>query len=180
MKAEGIDQKDPRYMHLLKILKVQSAYHNLAPMPNTSFGSSQQNPPNDINHVVPSSQSSTPSKPTPPGQLTSYQLFQLKAQILAYKYLSRNLPLPPKLLNAIRTFSTRATQNLQQRQQEAARTQQALNIGIALAPTSSSSASQTTKPIPSTMASSQTATTVSQSAPQSMPIPVKQVKNFFQ
>lgn len=46
------------------------------------------------------------------GGLTGYQLFQLKAQILAYKYLSRNMALPAKLLSAIRTFSQQSQGNL--------------------------------------------------------------------
>eukprot|EP01119_Soliformovum_irregulare_P000784 TRINITY_DN10578_c0_g1_i3.p1 TRINITY_DN10578_c0_g1~~TRINITY_DN10578_c0_g1_i3.p1 ORF type:complete len:1288 (-),score=409.11 TRINITY_DN10578_c0_g1_i3:19-3882(-) len=52
-----------------------------------------------------------PPKPGPKIGITQYQLFQLKAQILAYKYLSRNMPLPPKLLSVIRTFSMKGNAN---------------------------------------------------------------------
>ncbi|PRP74645.1 putative global transcription activator SNF2L2-like [Planoprotostelium fungivorum] len=63
-------------------------------------------------------------QPPPGGQprgITSHQLFQLRAQILAFKYLSRNMALPNKLLAAIRTFSMRSLQQqnaLQQQQQQ--------------------------------------------------------------
>ena len=36
------------------------------------------------------------------GPFTQDQLIQLRAQILAYKYLSRNIPLPPNILQGIR------------------------------------------------------------------------------
>lgn len=67
------------------------------------------------------------------GGIPTAQLFQLKAQILAYKYLSRNLPLPPKLLSTIKNFSVKALQQqhtllqqkqLQQKQQQLAQQQQ--------------------------------------------------------
>jgi hypothetical protein len=55
----------------------------------------------------PQTSSATSDKKTP---LSSYQVFQLKAQIMAYKYLSKNMPLPPKLLTALRTFTLKAQQ----------------------------------------------------------------------
>eukprot|EP01117_Protostelium_nocturnum_P000340 TRINITY_DN103_c0_g4_i4.p1 TRINITY_DN103_c0_g4~~TRINITY_DN103_c0_g4_i4.p1 ORF type:complete len:1548 (-),score=441.14 TRINITY_DN103_c0_g4_i4:36-4301(-) len=53
-----------------------------------------------------------------PAGITSHQLFQLRAQILAFKYLSRNMALPSKLLAAIRTFSMRSLQYQSQIQQQ--------------------------------------------------------------
>src|SRR5690554_4965246 len=106
MRAQGINESDSRYATLLKILKTQTLYgHPMNPNPN-------YRPP-----ATPSP-SITP-KPSSAGKaagngINNYQLFQLKAQILAYKYLSRNMALPPKLLAAVRAFSLKAMQQQQQ------------------------------------------------------------------
>lgn len=114
MRARGIDKNDPRYMTLLKILKAQLLH-------GYSFTPTSGETSNGVTVSASNGPTSTGDKgmlKIGPGGITQYQLFQLKAQILAYKYLSRNLALPPKLLTAIRTFSMKALQQQQQQQQQ--------------------------------------------------------------
>lgn len=170
MKAQGMDQKDPRFLTILKILKVQSNLgHNLANLAsrsvsnNTTNNNSASRTGNQTTNgptVATTSTNSSSSKSSGSGQLSSYQLFQLKAQILAYKYLSRNLPLPPKLLNAIRTFSMRAMQSQQTKQQEVNKS------AVPLGPPQTPSASAST---PTSFASAMEWITPKPVAPQGTP-----------
>eukprot|EP01118_Nematostelium_gracile_P014389 TRINITY_DN5591_c0_g1_i2.p1 TRINITY_DN5591_c0_g1~~TRINITY_DN5591_c0_g1_i2.p1 ORF type:complete len:195 (-),score=62.52 TRINITY_DN5591_c0_g1_i2:263-847(-) len=123
---ERMDKNDPRYANLLQLLKLQQSVHGHHMSGSTSYKAptaqqqqqQQQQPANEKGPLKVGF-----------GGITSAQLFQLRAQILAYKYLSRNIALPPKLLLAIKAFSTRAhqhqqaitqQQNMQQHQQQLA------------------------------------------------------------
>jgi hypothetical protein len=63
-----------------------------------------------MGHIFNQSQQNTNGNQLPKQSISgvgSSQLFQLKAQILAFKYLPRNAPLPSKLLTAIRGFQAK-------------------------------------------------------------------------
>jgi hypothetical protein len=124
MKNSGLDNSDPRYQALLRVLKAhsnelqglirqQQQQANLAtkayPQTSTEMkeGVTVQPLPNAgmISDKV-ATNGVLPSKPAPTRPFTQEQLAQLRAQILAYKYLSRNLALPPALLAAIRSPNT--------------------------------------------------------------------------
>ncbi len=83
MKLKGLHIQDPnRYALLLKILRAQTQYYQ----------------------VVQSHQQSVTTTTIPSG-VSQHQVNQLNAQLVAYKYLSKNQPLPPKLLAAIRNHN---------------------------------------------------------------------------
>lgn len=86
MRASGIDQTDPRFIAIYKLLRA----HGVA-LP--ALDSEQR--------TVNSNNNNSKEMSAMSGQ----QMFQLKAQVLAYKYLSRNQPIPPKLLSALRGTS---------------------------------------------------------------------------
>lgn len=118
MRAQGVNESDLRYATLLKILKTQSLHgHPMNPNPN------YRPPATQSPSVTP--KHSSAGKVAGNG-INQYQLFQLKAQILAYKYLSRNMSLPPKLLAAVRAFSMKAMQHQQQNAQMQMHKQQQL------------------------------------------------------
>src|SRR5262245_25397208 len=102
---EQLKNEDPNHPNLpvfVKILRAQAQYANA----DNTFPNSGSNAP-----FVPPQQPQQQQQPPPPppsrapSSISQNQLLQLKAQILAYKYLVRNLALPPKLLSAIRNFN---------------------------------------------------------------------------
>lgn len=139
MKEQGTDPNHPLYVSLLKILKSQAYYYNFPQKsqqpPSSSVippNSSNGNPPPTVSNPFSPSPTTSHSISSPPNSyrtstsapsksgivirfpgglsLHPNQLLQLKAQILAYKYLSRNLPLPQRLLSALRSFSANRAQ----------------------------------------------------------------------
>ncbi len=109
MRASGIEQADPRYQALLRLLKQNASgastsgpltpKHYPGSTADQHVDSSQSNL--SVSQLeYPNSAYETGAKLK--GPFTLEQLQQLRAQILAFKYLSRNIPLPLVLLNAIK------------------------------------------------------------------------------
>eukprot|EP01114_Cavostelium_apophysatum_P002760 TRINITY_DN1244_c0_g1_i1.p1 TRINITY_DN1244_c0_g1~~TRINITY_DN1244_c0_g1_i1.p1 ORF type:complete len:1348 (-),score=431.50 TRINITY_DN1244_c0_g1_i1:91-4134(-) len=99
LKSQGVDAQDERYAALLKILKAQSLFgYNFQGITSDKAKSNGSGSSSSSGNIA------LNQLKVGPGGLTNYQLFQLKAQILAFKYLSKNVPLPAKLLGAIRNF----------------------------------------------------------------------------
>lgn len=120
LKRQGMDQRDPRFVALLRVLQIQRNHgHNINWDPRNSNGNTSttfsngppSNPPVNNSNLEQSKSEllngngTTKAKGTNPSKLgiAPHQLVQLKAQIVAYKFLTKNLPLPPQVLNAIRS-----------------------------------------------------------------------------
>jgi hypothetical protein len=112
MRNAGVPPTDRRYVHLVKLLKAQnlSALQRKPTVPNEPAGK-----PNGLPQAPPSlalpplgEDGIDSVKPQAPlGPFTASQLAQLKAQILAYRYLSRNLSMPPALLTTIKAMQAK-------------------------------------------------------------------------
>lgn len=99
MRQQGLDQSDPKFQKLLHIYRTHA--HLLRPNTSASEQPAQRSAPPSQNAV-----SIVAAKAGSGGPFTMEQLQQLRAQILAYKYLSRNMALPAALLAAIRNPSS--------------------------------------------------------------------------
>ncbi len=109
MQAQGISQSDPKFQKLLTI------YRNYSPLITRSTSAAAAAPSShgalpeaSMNQAAAKTldgghgNGSAASARGTNGPFTMEQLQQLRAQILAYKYISRNMPLPTALLAAIR------------------------------------------------------------------------------
>jgi hypothetical protein len=105
MQAQGINQSDPKFQKLLAIYRNYSAH--VGTPSSAALSSHGGLPEASMNQAAAKTLDSHTSVPSSSarganGPFTMEQLQQLRAQILAYKYISRNMALPTALLAAIR------------------------------------------------------------------------------
>lgn len=104
MRQQGIDHYDPKFQKLLHIYRSHS--HLFRQSTSSSSPAARTTPEVPPSKAPANTVSLISSKASPNGPFTMEQLQQLRAQILAYKYLSRNMALPAALLAAVRNPSS--------------------------------------------------------------------------